>query len=62
MVSNSEARKRKEENAEISHRHKWRISVSQLGPDLVFCDECLVKFNAPNQQMPYYGVVPEKFQ
>jgi hypothetical protein len=57
-MTTSEARKRHEEN--FVHRHNWTISLSKVGPDMVFCN-CGSKFTPDNQQFTYMGTVPRKF-
>lgn len=46
---------------EIDHKHNWTINLSKVGPDMVFCT-CGAKFTPDNQQVPYFGVIPKKYQ
>jgi hypothetical protein len=40
--------------------HKWMLNVG-LSPN-VFCSLCFVQFKPESQQIPYHGIVPDKFK
>lgn len=46
---------------DFNHKHSWSIHLSSVGPDVVFCS-CGAKFKPENQQIPYLGNIPKKYQ
>jgi len=42
-------------------KHDWRINISAQAP-IVLCHLCGASFKPQPQQLPYRGIVPEKFK
>lgn len=41
--------------------HKWLLSITQNAP-YVYCPECEASFKPVNQQLPYKGMIPDKYK
>jgi len=46
----------------VSHRHDWLLNLSSSLTAFVFCKGCGAQFKPENQQIPYRGKVPEKYE